>query len=59
VDFVKMERREYWSRRGEAAGEGADVLSIIIDGQDQSATALPAYSEVTVKKKKHRAKSSG
>lgn len=57
VDFVKLERGEYWRRRGEGAEEGADVLSIIIDGQDQSATALPAYSEV--KKKTQRAKSSG
>ena len=47
VDFVKAERGEYWARRSEGAQEGADVLSMIIDGQDQSATALPAYSEVT------------
>lgn len=46
VNFIKLERGEYWARRSKGVDEENDVLSIIIDGQDQSATALPAYSEV-------------
>ena len=46
VTFIKKERRGYWNRCDEAIFEPTAVLSIIIDGQDQSATALPAYSEI-------------
>ena len=46
VAFIKRERRGYWGRCNEAIVEPANVLSMIIDGEDQSATGMPAYAEI-------------
>jgi hypothetical protein len=46
VVFIKRERRGYWGRCNEAICEPTMVLSMIIDGEDQSATAMPAYAEI-------------
>ena len=46
ITFVKRERTGYWSRIDEAVVDPMENLSIIIDGQDQSATAMPAMSEI-------------
>jgi hypothetical protein len=48
-EFVKEERRSYWTRRdwGRNPGTRADNLSLIIDAADQAAYASPYFYERT------------
>ena len=43
MDFIKLERGAYWTRRNEARENPTDVISIIIDGEVHS-TLFSLYS---------------